>query len=156
MVKVDTSAASRSGLWSVLGALCRYGLAGIWLYSGFIKMLDPLGFRQSVQAYELFPPAIEGFIAQVLPPTEFALGLLLLLGLFLRPTALVTGVIMLGFMAGISSAWARGLEIDCGCFSTDHAADSTTHVTALIRDLLFLIMAWWVWKRPFTRWALHP
>lgn len=159
MVKTKVTRASISvhpTVFNAIGALCRYGLAAMWLVSGTIKMRDPMGFRQSVQAYELFSPRIEGWVATLLPPTEVALGLLLLLGLYLRGAALVTGLMMLGFMAGISSAWARGLAIDCGCFSTDHSSQSSSHGVALVRDLLFLGMSMWVIWRPWRKWAMHP
>ncbi|AKK03883.1 MauE/DoxX family redox-associated membrane protein [Corynebacterium epidermidicanis] len=159
MVRLEAQVASRSlfdSALSVIDALCRFGLAAVWLTSGTIKMMDPMGFRQSVMAYQLFPPAVEGFIAQTLPPVEFALGLLLAVGLFLRLNAAVTGLFMVCFLLGIGSAWVRGLQINCGCFSPDVSAEPTSPFLAIVRDLLFLGMAVWLWRRPFTRWALHP
>ena len=46
------------------------------------------------------------------------MGALLLAGLLTRGAAAVAGLLMLVFVAGIASAWARGLSIDCGCFGT--------------------------------------
>ena len=45
-----------------------------------------------------------------------ALGLLLAMGIMVRFSALVTAVLMVGFIAGIASVWYRGYSIDCGCF----------------------------------------
>lgn len=155
MGKNGMARSSKSWL-DLVSFLSRFGLAAVWLYTGVIKMRDPMAFQQSVRAYQLFSPGIESLIAQLLPPTEVALGLLLLLGLFLRQVSAVTGLIMIGFMAGITSAWVRGLHIDCGCFSTSGSYNPNTYAFALIRDLLFLTMAVWTVWRPFNRFALHP
>ena len=52
----------------------------------------------------------------MLPFVEIVLGVLLVLGLFTRPAAIVSTLLMVAFIIGISQAWARGLTIDCGCF----------------------------------------
>ena len=53
----------------------------------------------------------------MLPFVEIALGvLLLILGLATRLAAVVSAALLVVFIAGIASAWTRGLRIDCGCF----------------------------------------
>lgn len=43
-----------------------------------------------------------------------------------RLAAAASAVLLLMFMAGIASAWARGLQIECGCFDGGgFAADAT-------------------------------
>ncbi|QMV84674.1 DoxX family membrane protein [Corynebacterium hindlerae] len=142
-------------VFTVLSIVARFGLALVWLVSGYQKMANPMGFRQSIQAYELFSPGLVEVIALTLPPVEIVLGLFLLCGLFLRPAAMVTAVIMVGFIAGISSAAIRGLEIDCGCFSSG-SGESGSLGWAIARDVLFLAMAVWAVKFPFRKLALHP
>ena len=84
---------------------------------GVVKVGHPLTAERAVQAYELFPlRASPSAIGLGLPFLEIALGLLLVLGLFTRPAAIVATVLMVVFIIGISQAWARGLTIDCGCF----------------------------------------
>ena len=70
-----------------VGVVARFGLAAVWLYSGLIKLLNPLESRQAVQAYELLPSDLVPMVAVALPAFEVILGLLLVLGLFLRPVA---------------------------------------------------------------------
>lgn len=143
----------------IIGALARYGLAAVWLVSGTIKLADPLGAKQSVAAYELFGPEMVNLIGTALPAIEVALGIMLLVGLFLRPVAALSALVFVIFIVGIGSAWARGLTIDCGCFGTggeNADAGPMTYSLEILRDLAFIAMAGIVVWRPFKKWALFP
>ena len=48
---------------------------------------------------------------------EIAIGLALLGGVAVRLAAGSAAVLLTVFSAALVSAWARGLTIDCGCFS---------------------------------------
>lgn len=140
---------------TALGIISRYGLAIIWLVSGYQKIVNPLAFRQSIEAYEMFPPGLVSVIATLLPPVEILLGIFLLVGLFLRASAALTAMLMIGFIVGLSSAAIRGLSIDCGCFSPGDGEPSSLGLV-IARDILFLAMALWVIKNPFRKFALYP
>ena len=147
-----------SKILAVISAVCRFGLATVWLISGYLKFIDPVGTKKSVEAYELFPVDVAQMIGTVLPLAELALGVLLLLGVFLRPVAAVSALVFVGFAIGIASAWARGLTIDCGCFGVggeNPDAGAGTYMFGIGKDILFLIMAAWTVKRPFARWAVY-
>jgi hypothetical protein len=61
------------------------------------------------------------------------------------------------FIAGIVSAWARGLQIDCGCFSKGGdlgAGKVPTYGWEILRDLGFLVLAGILLWRPRTRVSL--
>ncbi len=126
--------------WATL--LARVALAGILGYSAYTK-LPPALSVQSVEAYQLFSPGVSEFIGYTLPLFEFALALLLLVGLATRYVGAATGLLMLVFIAGIASAWARGLTIDCGCFGTggEVAAGETAYGIDIARDVGFLALA---------------
>lgn len=139
-----------------IGLLARLGLGAVMIYAGLPKLLDLTASIQNVMAYELFDYELARAIGILLPVVEVALGVLLVLGLLTRPVAAVTGVLMVVFVAGIVSAWARGLAIDCGCFGTGGPVDpdETTYVTSIVRDVGFLILAVWLTLRPRTPWSL--
>src|SRR5690606_3176879 len=88
-------------------------------------------------------------IGTALPVVEIALGVLLLLGLLTRPVALVGGLLMLAFIAGVASAWARGLSIDCGCFGDGGpvAPEDTRYLEEIVRDVLLVLAAAWLGVR---------
>jgi uncharacterized membrane protein YphA (DoxX/SURF4 family) len=142
----------------ILSVVARFGLAAIWLYSGLIKLLNPLESRQAVQAYEILPADLIPSVAVALPAFEVILGLLLLLGLFLRPVAVASGLLLLVFIIGIASAWARGLQIDCGCFGGggySEDAGPATYLTEIGRDILFIAMAAITYVWPWKKWAIY-
>jgi uncharacterized membrane protein YphA (DoxX/SURF4 family) len=142
-------------LWA--STLARVTLAGILLVAGGLKVGDPDQAAAAVQAYRIFPAAVGEIIGYGLPVFEIAIGLLLLIGLGTRIAAIITAVLMVLFIAGVASAWARGLRIDCGCFGGggDLAAGiDTQYVQEIVRDLLFLGLAVWLIIFPASRFAL--
>jgi uncharacterized membrane protein YphA (DoxX/SURF4 family) len=136
----------------VVGLLARLSLASIWLFSGYLKAVDPRTTVVAVRGYQIFPESLVVPFASVLPYLELALGLLLLAGLATRLTAVLSAVVLVAFIAGVISAAARGLSIDCGCFGGggDVAAGQTAYVQEILRDLGFLVLAGYLVIRPET------
>ena len=97
--------------------MARLGLAAVWIVSGGLKVTDLAASGRAVNAYQLMPYSAAQVVGAIQPFLEIALGLLLLVGLAVRLSAGTSAVLLVIFMAGIVSAWARGLAIDCGCFS---------------------------------------
>jgi len=64
----------------ILHWLCRLILAGIFLYTGYIKLRSPLQFAAVLAGYQLFPDALILPMADYFPWIEIALGVLLLVG----------------------------------------------------------------------------
>jgi uncharacterized membrane protein YphA (DoxX/SURF4 family) len=135
-----------------VGTLVRLGLAAVWLVSGVLKALDPDQTFVAVRAYDVLPEAGVEVVAAVLPFLEIALGLLLLVGAGTRAVAVLSALLLVAFLAGVSQAWARGLSIDCGCFGGGGAVDpgNTTYVQEILRDTGFLALAAWLVVRPRT------
>jgi uncharacterized membrane protein YphA (DoxX/SURF4 family) len=75
----------------------------------------------------------------VLPTLEIALGILLVLGLFLRLSASVSFLVVLGFIIAKLVAFTRGLDISiCGCFGS---AVTLLSVHSLAIDFVLLALA---------------
>ena len=127
-------------------------LAAVLLISGVIKALDARETIVAVRAYQLVPESLVGAVAAVLPYLEIALGLLLLIGLATRLAAVLAAVVMVVFVAAVTSAAARGLSIDCGCFGGggEVAAGQTAYTAEILRDLGLLAMAVYLTIRPDT------
>jgi uncharacterized membrane protein YphA (DoxX/SURF4 family) len=106
---------SRAHVLDLVGTLARLGLAAVWLVSGTLKATDLDQTVVAVRAYDVLPRAAVDVVAALLPFLEIALGLLLLLGIGTRLVAVISGGLLLVFIAGVAQAWARGLSIDCGC-----------------------------------------
>lgn len=127
-----------------LSLLVRLGLAAVWLIAGGSKVTDLATNVRSVNAYRLFPYGVSQVIGSAQPFLEIALGVLLLIGLGVRASAVTSAVLLVIFIAGIISAGVRGLRIDCGCFSSGGnlaANQNTAYVQEVLRDLGFLVMS---------------
>lgn len=112
------------GSWLLLAA--RWLVGGFFLYSGLAKALDPAEFLKLLRLYELTSqPLILNLIAAVLPWFEVFFGLLLVLGVAVRGSALVALLLLIPFTAvvvhralGIQEATELAfcaIRFDCGC-----------------------------------------
>jgi uncharacterized membrane protein YphA (DoxX/SURF4 family) len=140
-----------------LGTAVRLGLAGVWLAAGAAKVTDLAASGRAVNAYRLMPYDVAVVVGAALPFVELALGVLLLAGLATRIAAAVSAVLLAVFVAGISSAWARGLSIDCGCFGGGGelgAGQAPSYGPELARDAAFLLLAGFLVAWPRTRLSL--
>jgi putative oxidoreductase len=95
------------------------GVGLIFLYSGILKMGDPLQFADNVASFEILPGAFVVPLALSLPIFEVLVGALLAIGFFRRLAALGAIIVTTVFLGAIVSALARGLTIDCGCFGSN-------------------------------------
>ncbi|ALE74837.1 conserved membrane protein [Pseudonocardia sp. Ae168_Ps1] len=140
----------------LVGTVVRLALAAVWLVSGVPKLVDPVGTAVAVGAYQVLPDAAVPVVATVLPLLELALGALLLAGAGTRLVAVVSAVLLAGFVAGLVQAWARGLSIDCGCFGGGGPVPpgEEQYPLTLLRDLGFLALALWLVVRPRTLFAV--
>lgn len=134
----------------------RLVLAGVLGVAGALKLPDPDESVRAVRAYELLPEAVVPVVGFGLPVLEVALATMLLTGLGTRVAAVASGVLLVVFVIGIASAWARGLTIDCGCFGGGGqvAAEATRYPEEVVRDVLLLAAAGVLAWRPHSRLAL--
>ena len=141
----------------VVGLLARLVLGAVVLVAGLLKVGHLETSARAVRAYQLLPYDVAGYLGYALPILEVAVGVLLVLGLFTRGSAVVSGVLMVVFIAGIASAWARGLSIDCGCFGKGGtiAAAQTQYPQEIARDIGLLLCAAWLVLRPRTALSLE-
>lgn len=139
-----------------VGLVARLVLGVVLLVAGGLKVGNPLGAARAVQAYDVLPFELARWVGYALPWVEIVVGLLLVLGLFTRVSALIGTLLMLAFVVGIAQAWARGLTIDCGCFGGGGqvAADETQYGTEVVRDLALAVCGAWLVVRPTSTWSL--
>ncbi len=127
--------------------VARLALAAIYLYAGWDKALHPAEFASQVAAYRLVPANLVTLVAVWLPWLELLAGFCLALGFLAESSALVLGLLSLGFGAGTASALVRGLAIDCGCFSTSASGPVSWGHVALDLGLVALA-ALVLWRGP--------
>jgi uncharacterized membrane protein YphA (DoxX/SURF4 family) len=135
----------------------RLALAAVFLAAGMPKLFDLAGSARAVNAYQLAPWQAAQIVGAILPFLETGLGLLFLAGVATRLGAVIGAVMMAAFIAGIASAWARGLSIDCGCFSAGGPLPvgvAPNYTWDIARDLAFLALAGFLAWYPASAWSL--
>jgi uncharacterized membrane protein YphA (DoxX/SURF4 family) len=139
-----------------LATVGRIGLGGVFVVAGVLKLPDPAAAVRAARAYRLLPEALVQPVAFGLPMVEIVVGLALLAGVFVRTAALASAVLLVVFLVAVGSAWARGLQIDCGCFGTggEVAAGKTAYPLEVSRDGALLLAALLLIRRPASRLAL--
>jgi uncharacterized membrane protein YphA (DoxX/SURF4 family) len=107
-------------------------LGVIFALSALAKLSAPGLFEADVAAYHLLPPTIVAPFAFALPWIEAMLAVYLILGLFLRPAALLTGGLLLSFTAAMALNLASGnVNHSCGCLQGSGFLGSLPFVTWL-------------------------
>jgi len=137
----------------VLRWACRFVLGGLFLYAGFTKVFPPehrFLFEMTVSAYRLLPEWGVIVVARALPWLEMGLGLVLMFGWLQRYVASFVALLLGFFIVIMSITYARGVEVNCGCFGFGEAVSPLT----LARDSGLLLMAAYLavtaWRRPAT------
>jgi len=124
--------------------ILRIVLGGIFIYVAFNKMVNPEEFAKAIKNYEMLPLQLINIMAIILPYIEFFAGLFLLIGFYKKGSSAIVILSLVMFIIGLTSAYARGLNIDCGCGFTSTTQESATKTDLLVRifeDILMLICA---------------
>lgn len=121
-------------------------LGGVFVYAGLLKLLDPGLFLLSLRSYHLFPDPFAAWIALGLPWLETLAGVALATGWFHRGGLWILNALLSGFIVVLLISFARGLDVDCGCFG-GIKGNYSMHVT-LARDIVLLGIGWWLTKQP--------
>lgn len=141
-------------LFSFLQIGSRILLGGIFIAASVDKILHPAEFAVIINGYKLVPDFLLYLVAIVLPWIEVILGLLLVAGVWLYGSLLLSNLLLWVFLGALLYNTSRGLHIGCGCFST--APGQEVHTTwYIIRDSMFvllgLVAAYSFWKKPSLR-----
>lgn len=122
MAREESPAAgsARRPLWSVVAMALRLLLGGVFIYSGLMKLDDPLLFAQAIEKFKVTDPVDHEHLVKLatfaIPWTELLCGAALVVGMWTRAAALVLALALAGFMVLIWQVLARGEAFECSCF----------------------------------------
>ena len=121
------------GIWRVLSRILDFVLAGIFIYAGILKAIDPVQFASDIDNYKILPWPVSVALAFYLPWLEIfcALGLVFRF-LYRGALSILTASIVVFTLATIA-AKVRGLDITCGCFG--HASQHWSFPAHLVTNL---------------------
>lgn len=118
----------------------RISLGLVFVIAGYVKINEPQGFALAVANYQLLPDYLIRSAAITLAWLEMLCGLALVFGILVRGASLIITLLMIIFLGAIGYNVQRGLDVVCGCFSTDPNGPPLSGMT-LLRDIALLLAA---------------
>ena len=135
-----------------LELVLRLVLGGIFIYAGWVKLRDPWElYALAINSYEVLPLWAVEAVARTLPWFELAVGAGLVAGIWLRISATITSLLLMVFFALMVRAFAKGMQINCGCFGGTDIISKWTLLrdgSMLAGSLLLTLMAFKRQRRP--------
>ena len=118
--------------------LSRWGLGGIFIYAGSIKLLEPKAFAVLLDAFGVIPEGLLMPVAVALPALEVIAGIGLLFDIN-GSLGVIAGLLVL-FIAILGYGIWMGLDVDCGCFGPEDPEAGAFHGLrpSLYRDVVML------------------
>ena len=95
-----------------------YLIAGVLLFSGISKILDPMPLIETLKLVAKLPEDILIIIATILPILEIGLGILIVLKIKPNQVLIATLALFALFFAFSVYGTIIGLKNDCGCFGS--------------------------------------
>jgi uncharacterized membrane protein YphA (DoxX/SURF4 family) len=148
--------------------LARLVVGGAFIYLGLLKLGDPVAFLKALREYDMFPaahPWLMNAAAAALPGAEITCGVLMLLGVAVRGTALFLLALLLVFTTAIASRASTlaheeslalcAVAFDCGCGAgVQNACRKLAENTGLILLCLLALASRsrrWCWRGALLR-----
>ena len=131
------------GAWRVLLRILDFVLAGIFIFAGVTKAIDPVQFASDIDNFKLLPWPVSVALAFYLPWLEIFCALGLVFRLLYRGALTLLITLMVVFTLAITAAKVRGLDITCGCFG--HASQHwsfPSHLATNLAILAGLVVLW--------------
>ena len=127
---------------SFFGLLARLILAGVFVIAALPKIKDPIAFAAAIEGYRILSGSWAMAAATALPWLELIIAIGLITPWLRRASAWTIAGLLALFIALHLSAWARGLNINCGCFG--ESTDSPDYLWLILRNLALLLAALYV------------
>lgn len=136
-------------MWKLLQFFSRIFVGAIFIFSGFVKAIDPVGgavkFHDYFQAFHmewLMPLNMPFSIA--LASLEFTIGILLFFNVFPRKTAIVSYIFMIFFTLLTLVLAIFNPVSDCGCFGD---AIKLTNWQTFWKNIVILVFATYLFRK---------
>ncbi|NWF75236.1 MAG: DoxX family membrane protein [Nitrospirae bacterium] len=117
--------------------IIRFSISLIFIYAGFIKLVDPKAFAKAISQYELVPEVLLAPIAIGLPAIEVLAGVGLIFSI--RGSLSIIFGLLIIFVFVLWYGILRNLDIDCGCFSPEELKSHASLWHAFYRDISMIV-----------------
>ncbi|MCX6163879.1 MAG: DoxX family membrane protein [Ignavibacteriae bacterium] len=120
----------------------RFIIGGMFIYVAYNKLVNPEEFAKAIYNYKMLPFWVINIMAIILPYIELFSGIFLMLGIYKKGNSAIIAISLFIFIIALTTAYARGLNIDCGCgFSSliQETASKNELVIRIFEDICMLI-----------------
>jgi len=118
--------------------IIRLIIGGVFIYASIDKIIFPGEFAKIIHNYRLLHPDLINIMAIMLPWFELVAGISLITGFRYKGANSIILLMLLIFIVALGINLARGVNINCGCFSTSSSVKSNLLVR-MIEDILMLL-----------------
>ena len=126
------------GLWILSGIgkdqinfVLRLLIGVSFVYAAVDKIIHPDQFARIIYNYHQVPGQLINIFALFLPWVELITGVFVIVGYWEKAAVIMIGGMLVMFIIALSIALMKGVNIECGCFST------TSKAKGPIKDLIF-------------------
>jgi len=137
-----------------LDLIIRLIIGSVFIYAGFIKLIDPKAFAKVISQYDIVPDILLPVVAIGLPAAEFLAGLGLVLNI--RGSLMVISNLLVIFIMVLGYGIFNNMDIDCGCFSTEEINARNSLKQALFRDLFMVVAACYLYVYKRLKYETNP
>ncbi len=122
----------------------RIAIGLVFIAASIDKLAHPGQFVEVIMGYKIVPWTTAGVMGIWLPWMELLVGTIMLIGIWVRAGALLFSGLTVVFLAALTSALARGIDINCGCFSVSELTQARS-VSSLWQEMVLLVGCIWLW-----------
>ena len=117
----------------------RLVLGVIFIYASYDKILHPKAFAEIIYNYQILPDGLINVTALFLPWLELLMGIFLIMGFWMPGTVIWCNILLVVYIGALWFNLARGLDVNCGCFSTTKG--SSISIETILWDAAFLALS---------------
>jgi len=125
----------------------------VFIITGISKIVEPAQFAREITNYDMMFLPLINLMAIILPWLEIVTGFLFVFGVRIKANTILLAAMILMFNFAITVAWARGLDINCGCYS--NVAEQTVGFAKLAENFAMLIGLAFVFLFPNNKLSLE-
>jgi uncharacterized membrane protein YphA (DoxX/SURF4 family) len=114
-------------------------IGGVFVYASMDKLMNQEEFARAIYNYKFLPDVFINVFAIIMPYLELIAGIFLIFGIFKKGSSFIISFLLIIFLISLTQAYARGLDISCGCFSLETVSQKSDILLRIFEDIFLLI-----------------
>lgn len=114
-------------------------VGGVFVYASMDKLMNQEAFARAIYNYKFLPDVFINVFAIIMPYLELIAGIFLIFGIFQKGSSFIISFLLIIFLISLTQAYARGLDISCGCFSLETVSQKSDILLRIFEDIFLLI-----------------